>query len=301
MGNTFYFDWEVSLMVFLQAHMGSISTAIASFFTLFGEEMILILVMGFCYWCYDKRLGIRIGINLCLVSCWGSMIKNVVLRRRPYFDNEGISCLKAVDSSADIYDIAAQGYSFPSGHSSCAAATYGTIGLYFKKNWATIIAVAIPLLVGISRFCLGVHYPTDVLCGWLLGLAVILLIPWLGSKITSKPLFYLLLIILVLPGCFFATTNDYFTSLGMTIGMLAGNLFEEKFVDFENSTKPLSVALRIIGGVAIYFALNAILKLPFSSDFLASGTAAAYAVRSARYAIILFMVVGVYPMVFKKK
>jgi membrane-associated phospholipid phosphatase len=48
------------------------------------------------------------------------MAKNIALRRRPYFDHESIHILRVVEPEADIYDIAAQGYSFPSGHSTNA-------------------------------------------------------------------------------------------------------------------------------------------------------------------------------------
>ena len=36
-GNTFFFDWEVSLIIWLQAHMGSFGTSLASFLSAFGE------------------------------------------------------------------------------------------------------------------------------------------------------------------------------------------------------------------------------------------------------------------------
>jgi len=38
-GNTFFFDWEVSLIIWLQAHMGSFGTSLASFLSAFGEEL----------------------------------------------------------------------------------------------------------------------------------------------------------------------------------------------------------------------------------------------------------------------
>ena len=38
-----------------------------------------------------------------------------------------------------------------------------------------VIGIGLPLLVGISRFILGVHYPTDVLVGWLMGIVLIVL------------------------------------------------------------------------------------------------------------------------------
>ena len=299
MGNVFFFDWEVNLMLWLQAHLGSFGVKFASLCSSLGEEMVLILVMGFCYWCWNKELGVFIGVNFCMTSVWNTMIKNVALRRRPYFDTP-VQCLKVVDPSADMYDIAAQGFSFPSGHSSGAVATYGSIGAFVKTGWAWAIAIVIPLLVGVSRFCVGAHYPTDVLCGWLLGALAVFLLPVIQRQFKHKWAFYLLLTVLALPGFFFCRTNDYFTSFGMMIGFFAGNLFEERYVKFRSTRVWWKIILRLAGGVAIYFGLNIVLKMPFSSPFLDSGTFPAYLVRTLRYAIILFVDIALYPMAFDR-
>jgi undecaprenyl-diphosphatase len=62
------------------------------------------------------------------------------------------------------------GRSFPSAHAADTAAAAIVIG------WAapalTPVAVGIAALVGISRVYLGVHYPSDVVAGWVLGAAV---------------------------------------------------------------------------------------------------------------------------------
>jgi undecaprenyl-diphosphatase len=73
--------------------------------------------------------------------------------------------------------------SFPSGHSMLAAAVYLTLGLLLArlveqrrlKIYFFGFAVLLSFLVGLSRVCMGVHYPTDVLAGWLAGLAWALL------------------------------------------------------------------------------------------------------------------------------
>ena len=298
MGNTFFFGWEPALMAWLQANLGVFCVKLAVFLTLFGQETIMVLLLGYFYWCRSKEIGIYMGTNLFAVSVWNPLLKNIFLRRRPYFDCPEITCLKKVSENADLYDIAAQGYSFPSGHSSSAAALYGSLARWFKKRWLTFCCGILILLVGVSRFCLGVHFPTDVLTGWALGLLAVFLVPWLKTVLKKKWLFYLVLLLTALPGLFYCTTSDYYTSLGMMIGFFAGNLFEERFVRFQNTRSIPRSVLRILGGIGIYLGLNALLKLPFSGEFLSSPAFAARMVRTARYAVILFVDIGLYPALF---
>ena len=299
-GNTFFFDWEVALMVWLQAHLGAAGAAVASFLSMFGETLVCVGVLGFLYWCYDKEYGKFVGLNVLAATVLNPLIKNIFIRRRPYFDHPEIACLKPVEKSADIYDIAAQGYSFPSGHSSNAVTVFGSLAAYKKGNRALLIlGIVLPLLVGVSRFCLGVHYPTDVLCGWLLGLAVILLVPWLCRKIKDRRVLYALLLVLALPGFFYCRSDDYYTGFGMLLGFILAVSFEEKYVRFANTRVPLRCVLRILGGLAVFFGVNTLLKLPFSEAFLSSGTLAAFTVRALRYAIVTFADIALYPMLFK--
>lgn len=300
-GITFFFDWEVRLMEWIQSWLGPVGTAIASFITLFGEELFLVAIVGFLYWCYDKEFGKFAGLNIITGIVWNPLIKNIFLRRRPYFDNSGIKCLKPVDSSADIMDISAQGFSFPSGHSTNSAVTFGTLAVYTKKRVFWIIAIVAPLLVGISRFSVGVHYPTDVICGWLLGVAIIALMTFLQNKIQKKWLLHLIVFVVSCAGLFYCRTNDYFTGLGLMAGFFLAMEFEERFVKFETTRNVLSIILRMLGGFVVYLGLNALLKLPFSKEFLHSATMGAYLIRTLRYTIVGFVAIGVYPMVFKFK
>ena len=300
MGNTFFFSWEPALMVWLQSHLGTFGLTLAKVFSLFGEEMVTILVLGVCYWGVHKELGKFIGRNACVAMMANPMIKNVFLRLRPYMVCPEVKCLKPVDPSADLMDVAAQGYSFPSGHSSGSVANFTSIGVFLKKKWATVIAVLIPLLVGVSRFCVGVHFPTDVLFGWGLGLFVILVVPYFEKKFEKRWVFYLVLLLLAVPGWFYCKTNDFYSSFGMTVGFFAGDLFEERYVRFKNTRNIGKIVLRILCGGAIYFGLNYLLKLPFSSAFLSSETFLAHLVRALRYGVILFILTALYPLCFDR-
>ncbi|MCR4711704.1 MAG: phosphatase PAP2 family protein [Clostridia bacterium] len=308
-GTTFYFSWEPVLMAALQRYMGPAGTTVASVLTMCGEEMLLIAILGFLYWCWDKQFGIFVGTSIVCGIVWNPLVKNLVLRRRPYFDLAGVKCLRAVDSSADIYDISAQGYSFPSGHSTNSTIIYGALPRYrraerLRQNpralrFFTILAFVLPFLVGISRVLLGVHYPTDVLVGWAMGAGIMFLVSYLQQKVKRHGLLHLILVLVSLLGIFYCKTTDYYTSLGIMIGFFLALPFEERFVKFENTRSVPRMILRVLGGIALYLVLNTLLKAPFPPMLLEEPTALAFLIRTARYAIIVFFVMAVYPLSFR--
>ena len=299
MGNTFYFEWEVALMQWIQSRLGPVGTVIASLFSKMGEQLVCIAVLGFLYWSWEKEYGKYIGLNVLVGITLNPMIKNIFIRRRPYFDHPGIKCLKPVERGADIYDISAQGYSFPSGHSTNAVTLYTSLGRYKKNRLLMILGIIVPLLVGVSRFCVGVHYPTDVVCGWALGLIIVLLVPALQRAIKNRWIFYGLLVLIALPGWFYCRSNDYYTAFGVLIGFIFAVEFESRFVKFENTRNILRCILRVVLGVGVYFGFSTLLKLPFSKEFRDSASMASYAVRAARYCVIVFVTIGVYPLMFR--
>ena len=102
----------------------------------------------------------------------------------------------------------------------------------------------------------------------------------------------------MLPGVFFVRTHDYFTSLGALIGIVAAIHYERKYVGYTMTKNKLAMVLRILGAFVVYLVLNTILKLPFDKAFLENDSLAALLVRTVRYAIIMFVITGVYPKAF---
>ena len=167
------------------------------------------------------------------------------------------------------------------------------------KKWITVLAFVLPFLVGVSRVVVGAHFPTDVLAGWALGALVIFLIPWLRKKIKQRWVFYGILVLSAGPGFFYCTSTDFFSSFGMLLGFVLAVPFEKKYVQFKNTRSPIRSVLRVLGGGAVYFALNTLLKMPFPKELLSSGSMTSLLIRTGRYAIVIFVVIAVYPMVFK--
>ena len=297
-GNVFYFDWEPTFMVWLQNVLGPFAEKVCPILSMLGEEYVMIAVFAVFYLWLNKEAGRYIGINFVTCLNWNPFIKNIFLRLRPYTSNPDIRVLKQVDPNAPLEDVAAQGYSFPSGHSCNAATMYGSVAARFKKWWLWLLAAVLILLVGFSRVAVGVHYPTDVMAGWTLGIVIILVVSALQRVIKKKWLLFLILTVILIPGWFFCASNDFFTGFGIQVGFFCGMLFDDRFVRFKDTKNVLYGILRVLGGMGIYLGLSSVLKLPFPAEVREANDFLAHLIRAGRYAVTTFVVSGLYPMLF---
>lgn len=294
-------EWEANLIEWLQKYVSNVQNTegFAKFFDFFGAETGLLMVVLIVMFCWKKTAGQRLTLIVACVNMWLPMIKSVVLRPRPYMEHpDKVRALALSDEGAEAMDVAAQGYSFPSMHSASVPALYFALANEVKKKWLWILAGIMTVVVGFSRVVAGMHYPTDVLAGWALGFAVIGIFALLDRYIKKEWAIHLILLISAVPGLFYVRTTDYFTALGCLIGAIAAIWFERKYVNYEDTRRFPAMLLRVIGAILIYLVVNTLLKLPFDKEFLAGTSIAAFLIRTARYAIIMFLILGVYPMMF---
>ncbi len=292
-------EWEVSLIEWMQKSLGGVGTTLGKVLSFVGGEIGLLLVLLVVLFCWKKETGKRLIMRVVTVNTWLPMLKTAVLRLRPYMEHpDRVEGHSLTDSEESMKDLSAQGYSFPSMHSASSSVLYISLAMEVKKRWLWISAVLITFLVGISRAVVGMHYPTDVLAGWTLGLLGTGICVLLEKKVKREGIRHLILLASALPGLFFVRTQDYFTSLGLMIGMIAASAFDQKYVRFQDTRNGSAMILRVAGAFAIYLVLNTLLKLPFSEEFLSDVSLPSFLVRTARYALMIFLIIGVYPMVF---
>ncbi|MDD3122943.1 MAG: phosphatase PAP2 family protein [Candidatus Izemoplasmatales bacterium] len=313
--------YELELIHWLQSFRNTVMDLFFQFWTLFGEELIIIAILGFLYWCYDKKVGEKVGITVFVSLVFNSIIKVLIMRPRPF----------VVDSTiTNIRPSTAPGYAFPSGHTQGAATTFGSLAIWLKKKWVTIASIVIITFVAISRMYLGAHYLSDVVVGALLGIIIAY-----GFYIYSKKhedsseIYKLILIgsivIFVLGYIYYLFTADATQSetnalvlynnlegvskmIGAIVGFVVGLQFEQKIVRFSNHKIVWRNGLRFIGGILVVMAVRLILKAVFGlvidPDNLAEGqlfqSSVAILFDFLRYFAMVFIGIGIYPLVFKE-
>ena len=128
----------------------------------------------------------RIGFySVCALICStvvnSLILKNLVARTRPYEILEGLEILISRPF----------GFSFPSGHSAtafaCTASVCMTVPDKKYRVW-TVLLMVLAALIAFSRLYVGVHFPTDVICGAVSGILCSLLGVRIGKKLLKTPL-----------------------------------------------------------------------------------------------------------------
>ncbi|MCF7824552.1 MAG: phosphatase PAP2 family protein [Candidatus Marinimicrobia bacterium] len=198
-------------------------TPIMKIFTFLGDEEFFLLFLPLAYWLWRKDIMGRAGMVLLFTFVLNALIKGVFQIPRP----ESISHLVQADD-----------WSFPSGHSQAAMVLWGWLAWELKEKRGTIVAAILIAGVGFSRIYLGVHYPSDVLGGFLLGLATIAIYGWL-LKLRPTGWLYLgptrqsVIIFVLLMGLFMITGELSEVAIkggGAFIGFVVGYLHEKKYL-----------------------------------------------------------------------
>ena len=99
-----------------------------------------------------------------------SFIKNVVCRPRPSHDPAVMDLLSYVNGYRG------GAYGFPSNHASNGFAAATFLALLLRNRWVTLSAFLWAIGSCYSRMYLGVHYPSDILCGAMLGIVFAIII-----------------------------------------------------------------------------------------------------------------------------
>ncbi len=154
--------WGVELILWLQQFSPTLDLP---FFALswLGNEIFFLVALPLIYWCIDRRLGARLAILFLLSSYLNAVFKVWAGQPRPYMVDERVLPLDPITSGG-----------FPSGHAQNTTALWGYLALHYRRRWLWWVTGALLLLVPLSRLYLGVHFPVDLLGGYVIGALALL-------------------------------------------------------------------------------------------------------------------------------
>lgn len=242
---------------------------------------------------------------------------------RPYWVNEQVHAFAAETS-----------FGVPSGHAQNAIVVWGTLAAKYGKRLGWVIAVIIIFFIGLSRLVLGMHYPHDVIVGWLFGGLVLWffyqvstpLVKWLKRQKTYVQYFVVFVgsMVLILVGFIteWGTSNFYLPSewinnattahpdipiapfsisrlisnAGAFFGLATGAIWLEQTGRFSTQGKWWQLALRYIIGLVgvLIFWFGLGQVLPRGEDL------GPYVLLYLRYALLGGWVTGLAPYLFRK-
>lgn len=155
--------FEAPILLWIQAHRIEALNPIISFITHLGNAGILWIGLTVLMIVYPKtrRAGVVSAISIVLSFTAANLIlKPLIARTRPYEFIHGLDCI--IEAQRDK--------SFPSGHATNALAVAWVMFRMLDKKYG-LPALILAIVICWTRLYVGVHYPTDVLAGMLIGIA----------------------------------------------------------------------------------------------------------------------------------
>lgn len=278
----------MEVIQFLQSFSSDLLNNIMLIITHFGSVYFPICIICVIYWCYNKDIGFKLAVILSCSGVLNSIVKNLVQSPRP-IGVEGIN---------SIGEFSAPGYSFPSGHTQNIT-VFGTSLSIFTRNMVVfLISIVLIVLVGISRLYLGLHWPIDILGGFILALIVSIVLNEVLIKLTPFKIniFIGIIVLVFMLGIFFIDNTemgqDYYKTMGIFIGVYLGHLFEYRYVNFSPEASNIDNIMKIVIGASTTILLDILLSYVFNIFSI-------YWMYIVKYFILGFWIFGIIPLIFK--
>lgn len=167
-------NWGLELIIIIQKARSPFLDRFFLAVTSLGSDFFYLLILPLLYWCVDKKQSLRIFFLFMFSSWLNSISKDYLNQPRPY----------NLDQRVKVGNTGGPG--LPSGHAQGTLVLWGYLALWARRRWFTAFCVTLIILVAFSRLYLGVHFPTDILGGWLLGLLLLLPFNALADRLEPK-------------------------------------------------------------------------------------------------------------------
>ena len=250
--------WGTSVIVWVQSFVGQGVDPIFKFFTYLGREELYLVLLPLVYWCISKPIGVGLGYIVMLSTWLNCALKNIFDIARP------CEAPNPCDTPIRV-PLLEVTYSFPSNHAQGAVANWGYLALHLRRRIGWVVAGILMLGIGLSRIVLGVHFPEDVIGGWLIGVVVLvafaLLAPVVGRGVVrlKMPVQVALAAGVPLVLIFLSPTDrnglypaeDAVKTMSALIGIGLGVLMERAWLRFRVDGAWWRRALRLLVGLII--------------------------------------------------
>jgi membrane-associated phospholipid phosphatase len=237
-------------------------TEFIKFVTVLGTEYFYIPVILLIFWCINEKKGASLGFIIILSAFINGFFKELLKQPRPFTLEPSVGL--AFEPS----------YGIPSGHAQLSLCFWLFLAFWlggsrFGRRPAWVIrlgAILFILLIAFTRLYLGLHFPTDILAGWILGVLILGLWFVFRTRVTAllnagKLRAKLITIAAIAFGMNVLFPAD--RSLGgMFLGFSAGYALMLEYVPFNAASGPslsarcLRYVLGIAGCALIYKALR---------------------------------------------
>ena len=166
----YLYELGISIVLMVQ-NLGEWLSAPMKLLSFMGSAEFYLLIMPFLYWSIDSALGIRIGVILLFSDAISYYLKIGIHSGRPFWVSRQVESLSFESS-----------FGMPSAHAQNSAAVFGLLAATLKRRWVWVLSLLLIFLIGISRLYLAVHFPQDVILGWMIGFLLV----WIFLRI-EKP------------------------------------------------------------------------------------------------------------------
>ena len=254
-----FLDKGVSVVLWLQQFSPTFDVYFKSL-TFLGNEEFFLLFLPLIYWCIDRRTGSRL-LYLFLCSVYINSVAKVLANQpRPFHYDSRVKQI-----------VKASGGGLPSNHTQSTVVLWGYLAYRFRQRMLWILAGFLIIGVPLSRIYLGVHFPTDIIGGYVLGILLlwgfILLLPRLEAWISAMELKRQLAMALFLPVVLILLSpggDQNCLTAGSTLwGFAVGMVLERHWIGFGSAGVWWKRTLRFLIGFGVLFGLWMGLRLGF--------------------------------------
>ena len=289
-------NWGNEIIVSIQAVHNPPLDGFFNAVTFMGEAEFYLLIFPLIMWAFNKSIGQRAVFLVFFGLTVNTWVKDIFNHPRPY---EWPS-----PTTSPVLDLNhnAHGPGLPSGHAQASLMLWYYLAYHFKRRWLWVLATILFVLISFSRIYLGVHFPTDVLGGAILGLSMLLIFirfegTWAGI-LQTPPVWLQVSLAVVLPFILIIIYPhpDAVAALSALSGFSLGIIFDRRIIHFEVAGTITQKTLRYIVGIILLVIIYAGIK-----TFQPNPDQALYIpVRMLRFLVAGFWVSGGAPWFFTK-